>query len=318
MKNEMSFVKFVSSMLVFIMVVTVVMIGRAYGAIDGKAGTTSASFLKIGIGARAAGMGEAFGAVADDVTAMYWNPAGIAQLEETQATFMHSFWLESMNYEYLGLAYPLGGSAIGISLGYLGITDIEGRDVNDVKTSDFNANDMAIGVTYGKQLSETFMLGGSIKSISETIDTEKASTVGIDVGTLYKASAASGDISLAASVQNIGSGLKFISEAGDLPMNVKVGGAYKSIDKSLTIAMDVNKPVDNKAKVNLGMEYWLRESVAVRGGYKYQVGGNDAIGGLTGLTAGAGLKVSQMNIDYAFMPFGDLGSAHRVSLLVKF
>src|SRR3989339_1843508 len=313
MNNEMR--KEVLRLILTVLLMLTISIGIVNAALDSKTGTVSASFLKIGIGARAAGMGEAFGAVADDVTAMYWNPAGVAQLEETQATFMHSFWLESMNYEYLGLAYPLGGSAIGISLGYLGITDIEGRDVNDAKTSNFNANDMAIGVTYGKQLSETFMLGGSIKSISETIDTEKASTVGIDVGTLYKASE---DINLAASVQNIGSGLKFISEAGDLPMNVKVGGAYKSIDKSLTIAMDVNKPVDNKAKGNLGMEYWLRESVAVRGGYKYQVGGNDARGGLTGLTAGAGLKVSQMNIDYAFMPFGDLGSAHRVSLLVKF
>jgi len=310
MKNKM-----VAVLMALTLIVSITMAGKAYCALDSKVGTTSASFLKIGIGARAAGMGEAFGAVADDVTAMYWNPAGVAQIEQTEATFMHSFWLESMSYEYLGLAYPLGGSAIGISVGYLGISDIEGRDVNDVRTSNFSANDMAIGVTYGKSLSDVFMLGGSIKSISEKIDTETASTVGLDVGALYKASE---DISLAAGVQNVGSGLKFISEAGDLPMNVKVGGAYKSIDKALTIAMDVNKPVDNKAKVNLGMEYWFKESVAVRGGYKYQMGGNDSIGGLTGLTAGAGLKVSQMQIDYAFMPFGDLGSAHRVSLLVKF
>ena len=313
MNNEMR--KEVLRLILTVLLMLTISIGIVNAALDSKTGTVSASFLKIGIGARAAGMGEAFGAVADDVTAMYWNPAGVAQIEQTEATFMHSFWLESMSYEYLGLAYPLGGSAIGVSVSYLGISDIEGRDVNDVRTSNFSANDMAIGVTYGKSLSDVFMLGGSIKSINEKIDTETASSVGIDVGALYKASE---DINLGASVQNIGSGLKFISEAGDLPMNVRVGGAYKSIDKALTIALDVNKPVDNKAKANLGLEYWFKESVAVRGGYKYQIGGNDAIGGLTGLTAGAGLKVSQMQIDYAFMPFGDLGSAHRVSLLVKF
>src|SRR5512138_2608050 len=79
------------------------------------AGTASAQFLKIGIGARAVGLGEAYGAVADDSYALYWNPAGLGQLKLKSLDLTYSIWLQRINLNYLAFAYPFSKGTIGLA-----------------------------------------------------------------------------------------------------------------------------------------------------------------------------------------------------------
>ncbi|MEK6645857.1 MAG: PorV/PorQ family protein [Candidatus Firestonebacteria bacterium] len=297
--------------------------------IDTKAGTTGAAFLKMGVGARPVGLGESFVAVADDVNALYWNPAGISLLKQSEVTFMHNVWLEKMSYEYLGFVYPLERSAIGISAGYLNIGELEGRDMNDNITSNFTAYDMFVGVTYSQRIEienedeGKLLIGITVKNIQEKIEGTNAIGFGADAGCLFLVDE---NWTIGAMLQNFGIGLKFIDERNNLPMNIKIGTAYKFLeDKDLLLSVDLNKPIDNKFRLNAGAEYKLYDKslangiIVFRGGYKYQLGGNDDIGGLSDLSAGIGFVYEEaIQLDYAFVPYGLLDFTHRISLTIRF
>ena len=296
---------------------------------DTKAGTTGASFLKMGVGARPVALGESFVAVADDVNSLYWNPAGIGQIKSSELMLMHNVWLEKMSYEYIGFVVPFETSAIGISAGYLNIGELEGRDVDDNITNNFTAYDMFVGVTYSQRIeveSEEegrLLIGITVKSIQEKIEEANAMGFGADAGLLFLADE---NWTIGAMVQNLGTGIKFINERDNFPMNIKVGTSYKFFeDKDLLLSVDLNKPVDNKMRLNIGGEYKLYDKsmidgiIIFRGGYKYQLNGNDDVGGLGDLSAGMGFAFGEtLQLDYAFVPYGLLGFTHRVSLTIRF
>lgn len=279
------------------------------GAVGSNAGTASSAFLKIGVGARSAAMGEAFAGVADDVSALYWNPAGLARLENREMTFSHNIWLEDTNYEYLGFVQPLGKYVVGAGVSYLNIGTMEGWDVNNTPTSDFSAHSMAVALSAGRVMNDKLSLGLTLKFVQEGIEKESASAFAVDAGGVYKLGE---DTSAALVVQNLGTGMKFVKESAGLPMNIKIGGAHRLLEKKLLLSLDFNKYTDTTFRGNLGAEYRLSEMLALRLGYN---GGNDMGSGLTG---GFGLKYSRLNFDYAFVPYGDLGDAHRLSLSYRF
>ena len=114
-------------------------------------GTSTANFLKIGTGARPVGMGGAFCAVADDATAAYWNPAGLAALRVPEVSAMHLKWFQDTNYQFLSYAHPLGGkSTIGGSVYYLSVDDIQGYNAWGDKTSVYEASDRMVALSYAK------------------------------------------------------------------------------------------------------------------------------------------------------------------------
>ena len=93
-------------------------------------GTTAADILKIGVGARAIGMGEAYVAQADDVSSLYWNPAGLALMQERQASFMYDQMYQDLKFQNANIGIPLENGAIGGSLSYLSYGDIQGFDAS--------------------------------------------------------------------------------------------------------------------------------------------------------------------------------------------
>jgi len=290
-------------------------------------GTTGIPFLKIAPGARAVGMGEAFVALADDATALYWNPGALTQIEGVQIAYMHNFWFQNISYDYIGYVQGFRnseGERFGISIAMLNIGEIQ-RTLEDASGNyagtgnTFNSYDLAVALSYAWKMRENIGIGTSLKFIRSTIDDVDGYTVSADLGFLWVLTS---KLSIGVNAQNsilpiairYYRGNTAVSASHSLPMNIKAGAAYKFNNK-LTLGLDVNVPIDNRLNVHIGAEYWY-ENFAVRAGYKTDFIQDIDI--LSGLSVGMGFKWKNYQVDYAFVPYGDLGSTHRVSLLAKF
>ena len=261
-------------------------------------GTTAADFLKIGVGARAAAMGEAFTALADDGTALYWNPAGLAQIEKTEISAMYNRHFQAINQGYLSLAFPSLGGTTGLGINYVGMGQIEGRDEYGNPTGNFGASDTHIFAGYAnkfKNISWGLTSGWLRDKIEQDI---KSSFLG-SIGLLYFPNKR---FTLGVVAQNIGTKLG----SDPLPFAFKVGVALKL--KNLTLVADMPWNIEY---YGLGVEWWIGNILALRAGYK-------ATQTMATMTGGIGLKFERIHLDYAYVPYGEIGSTHRISLRIKF
>lgn len=285
----------------------------------GTPGSKGVAFLSLGQGARANGMGDSFVAVADDINAIHWNPAGIAQIKEKQFTFMHSVWLDEIQSNYVACAAQMIGGIMGGAITSLDSGSIDKYDVvngSPVAQETYSGKNIVASVSYAKKITKNCSLGATVKYIQMEIDGKKSNGTAFDVGYLYKPKRE--NFAFGAAVQNLGSGLKaFISEKNELPLNFKVGGAYKLLDDFLTISFDANLPADSDINFNLGGECQIKEILAIRAGYKTLA--KDTIKS-SNLTYGAGFVIpgTSIGLDYAYCDYDDLGDTHRVSLVTKF
>ncbi|MCS7151483.1 MAG: PorV/PorQ family protein [Endomicrobia bacterium] len=298
------------------LITLIVLIHAMYAGV----GTTGAQFLKIGPSARALGMAGAFSAVSDDVYALWFNPAGLVQLQKNELSATYLKYFADVDFGFLGYAKPdatFGPIAFGIT--YLIVKDIEKRNEKEELLGNFNAKDIALTVAYAKnnplpQVLPGLNLGGNIKFIQSEIDQIVAYTLSLDIALMYSPTE---KINTAILIQNISYGIKFKNETDPLPLNLKFALAAKP-QKKLTVGTEIDGfIVDQKLYLSLGGEYWVIPNIAVRCGYK---SGYDtaSLGSIVGLCAGLGFRIWNIGIDYAFVPFGELGDTHRVSLLVKF
>ncbi len=273
-------------------------------------GTAGAQFLKIGPGARADSLGGAFSALGNDVTAIYWNPAGLAQLETTGFSVTHTNWIADTYFHFLAIGIPLkkvgsiGCSVTSLTMGSMEITTLEQPEGTGIN---FNAGDAAISLAYARQLNDKLSLGLNVKYIYQKIHRESANGVALDVGTLYETGWRSLRIGMCFS--NFGPEMSFSGPdldtgneiAGDeqysqyrpypdtsnparvaqletrsypLPINFRLGIAYDFVDNDehlLTGILDGNHPNDNAERLNIGLEYWYRKICAIRVGYKFRI-----------------------------------------------
>jgi long-subunit fatty acid transport protein len=299
---------------IFIIISFIVISLPAY-AQDKYTGITSANFLKLEVGARQGAMAGAFAGIADDVYTINYNPAGLIQIGTISLTAMHNQWFQSIKYEYLGYAQKVWwGGIIGGSLAYFHTGDIPGSRFSTSgvyeRAGDFTAWDSCITLSYAHPWSDKLSIGLNFKIIYEKIETEAAATYAFDLGTFYKTPM--DNLSFGLCIQNLGSGLKFIRDKADLPMNLKGGVSIKLLDEHLLIGLDGNKPIDNSLNLRLGLEYWLIDILALRAGYRTDVD----IG--SGFSGGFGLKIMNYQLDYGFAPYGELGDTHRISISMRF
>ena len=300
--------------IIFIMMVTA---GGClcYGAFSkDDAGTSGAQFLKLGAGGRASALGNSYAAVADDSTAVYWNPAGINNVKNVSVCVSHNIMFESIFYDWVSGVKKFGFGTVGIGVQYLSYGSIVERDDTGLELGSFKPNDIAISLSYGRKISD-LLVGINAKYISSKIK-DSATAFATDIGGMYKFD---GDkVTLGLALQNIGTKMKFEDEEEKLPMNVKLGGAY-NIRKNWFVAVDVNAPSDDEINIGAGTEYAYRlnKEINISGRAGYSTALRDT-GGLNGLTAGLGAGYSGYALDYAFVPFGDLGQTHRISLGIKF
>ncbi len=281
-----------------------------------NAGTRAMTFLKIGVGAKAIGMGESQVAVTDDLYASYWNPAGLAKLQKPQLALMHNEWFAEINHEFVGFALPIGKkNTVGVSANFLSYGELDGRDQDGNETTIFRPYDLAMILSYARGFGKTLALGVNAKLLREQIVDESGSGIAFDFGGLYTFSDI--PLSFGFNAQHVGPRVKFIEDTFELPFTFRFGGAYKLWNEAVILTMDIIRPTDNDNAVGTGIGYTIGNVLQLRTGYKYKFGGND-LGAISGLRGGFGLTLRRFQIDYALISFGDLGLAHRFSLIANF
>lgn len=288
------------------------------------AGGNAAQFLNLGFGARALGMGEAFTAVADDASCVYYNPAGLASGDGRRELLLSHAWhvQDTSVSQAAFMRRPWAFSATYFSAG-----ELEGRDAMAAPTGDFTASDFAGQVSRGFRLGE-FSAGASAKFVSQRIKSSGASALAADLGILYRPEGSR--LSFGAAMSNLGGRLKFEDESFPLPLRLKAGAAARLYGGKLLLALDGEFPDAGPALARLGAEYRGLEGIALRAGYRTSssqqrdallgkgfdgASGTDA---LFGFFAGVGFAYRGFTLDYAMLPYGDLGSSHRFSLGARF
>lgn len=281
-----------------------------------NAGTRAMTFLKIGVGAKAIGMGDSQVAATDDLYASFWNPAGLTKLQRPQLALMHNEWFAEINQEFVGMAFPIGKSnTVGISANFLSFGDIQGRDQDGNLTEIFRPYNIAMTLSYARGIGQSLALGINAKYMREQISDEKGTGVAFDFGGMYAPSNL--PITFGINAQNVGPRVKYVEDAFQLPFVLRLGTAYRFFNDNAILAMDFIRPTDNDNAIGLGIGYTIANILQIRTGYKYQLGGND-LGAISGLTGGFGLSILRFQIDYALVSFGDLGLTHRLSLIAHF
>jgi hypothetical protein len=283
-----------------------------------QVGTSGEAFLKIGPGARPVAMGEAFTGVADDIHAIYYNPAGLGTLKHPELAGTHMQYFQGIQYEFAGFAYPTEDHGTwGLAITNLHTDSIQARtEDTDAPTGTFNASDSAYWAGYGYKLNSRLSLGANAKYIRSTIDSVDAHAFAVDGGALYDTDWH--DLRLGAAMQNVGTKVKFQNEADPLPLTFRLGASVPVLQKNLLLSSDLIIPRDHQIGLALGGEYKHRISngisASIRSGYRT----DSDVSGLSGVAAGGGLEIGRASFDFAWVPFGELGNSYRFSLHLKF
>ena len=311
-----------------------------------KVGTTAAPFLTIGIGARANAMAGAFVSVANDVTALHWNPAGIANLDGLQLALIHSDWIADLKHDFVGVVVPLGTiGTVGFSVNSLTMDDLM------VRTTAFpegngdiiECYDIALGMSYARGLTDRLSIGGSFKYVRSQLWHMTAQAVAFDLGVIF---ANVFDVfQLGAAMTNMGTKMRYdgrdtyvyydirpaeygnnakidaklATQAYNLPISFQVGISTvlnKRSEFPLLVAMEFYEPSDNVRSMNVGGEWSFFDKIFLRGGYA-RIFETDSE---RGLTLGAGYKFQipysrvQLFLDYSYEDMGFLDNSQKFSL----
>lgn len=323
---------------VFLIFAVMVFIQDGYS--QGSGNKYAGEFLSIGVGGRPKGMGGAYVALVNDVTAGYWNPGSLAKINYPQFSLMHDAQFGNLvNYDYGSVGVPFGTNAsLGFSIIRMGIDDISdtrnalidlngngildpGERLDPNKITKFSTSDYAFYITYAKKQSDKFSYGANLKVIRRNIAEDGAWGLGFDVGASYNPF---GSFFLGANLQDVtttylswSTGKKEV-----ISPTAKLGTAYQVdfLKGKLTPAVDFDVRFENRrssANANLGpvsfdmhagIEYSYKDLVSIRTGYNE----------LGNLTLGAGVKFPKLNIDYSFSKFDgleELGNSHVLSLI---
>jgi hypothetical protein len=292
-------------------------------------GTAGLLFLRLGVGERAAGMGDAYTALAADATALYWNPAGLAAMQGSQLHLMHNEWMQSVRQEFVGLAHHLPERAgllpagtYGIGLTNLNMDEMELREDSPASEplGHFSAFDFALQMGYGRSVGAVDA-GFSVKWIYSRLYESNAKGFLLDLG-LRHVTRIPGLV-VGAAFQHLGPAFKYDVEEFDAPRTLKLGAGYTLPvvfgGSDLSLAYDLlllsdsdtggGDPLgESKAlsgRHHFGLELDYQGLAALRAGYK---AGYDS----QGASFGAGLRWRSFVFDYAFLAVSnDLGNAHR-------
>lgn len=314
-----------------------------------KRGSAAATFLSIGQGAKAIGMGSAFVGIQGDPSSMYWNPAGIATIPGMSILFDHTNWFADIGYNFFAGTYSIDGfGTLGLSII---ISDIGEMDVTTIDKPDgtgqtFSATDFAVTLAYAIRLTDNFAIGFNPKFIYQSIWNTEASAIAFDMGVQYRTPF--DDMILAMSISNFGTKMQLEgnstlilydedpSSGGNnnrvpayletsewaLPIIFRVGLAYepiKSEQHSLTFALDALHPSDNYESMNIGAEYTFMNVFSIRGGYKSLFLEESE----ESFALGFGLQKQiignvTLYFDYAYQDFGRLSDIQKFTFAMSF
>jgi hypothetical protein len=307
-------------------------------------GKYAGEFMSIGVGARALGMGGAFTAIANDVTAGFWNPAGLSKINYPQLSLMHTEQFGSLiNYDYAAVGFPFGrNSSLGVSVIRLGIDGIpdtrnamidengngvfdDADRLNYDKITYFNAADWAIYFTYSKKSTEDFAYGANLKIIRREMSVGSATGIGFDLGVQYSPV---NNLMLGANFQDVTTTLVAWNNGTNelISPTLKVGSAYfiEALGGRFAPAFDMDIRFENRRyasnfnigpvsfDMHSGLEFDFKNIAAVRVGYS----------DIGTMNFGAGVHLPKFDIDYTFstskITDDRFNDTHRVSLIFTF
>jgi len=314
-----------------------------------KVAMSAAPFLEIGVGARAIGMGGAFTGTANDASTLYWNPGGLAGLKRSEIIFVHANWLADLQFEFVGLVFPIGRlGSLGMSVTSLHMDDMKVTTIDYPQGTGefFSSSDLAFGLSYSYALTDRFSIGFTAKYIRQQIWKESAQGFAIDFGTLFVTGFHG--MRIGAVLTNFGTDMRMAgddlliyydldenkmgnnertfaelkTESWPLPLSFQIGLALDVLNNNrnrFTLAADAIHPSDNSESIHLGAEYGFHNWFFIRGGYR-DLFLRDGEGGLT---CGGGILAQflgnfQVKMDYAFTDFGRLENVHRFSVGIIF
>jgi hypothetical protein len=311
-------------------------------------GSAGATFQKMWVGARASGMAGAYTALAEDITALYWNPAGISRLQGINVGATYTRWFGGVDHNFIGASMPISEKyRIGVSLVQVDYGSMRFAKVDkdqDINAGSFNANDLAFGLTIAGALTDRFSFGATGKYIRNAIHDLSADGFAFDAGSQYQTDFYHTKISLA--LTNLGPDRSFggnslalvvanpdlnfkqqheldtrlVTSDFPIPLTFRIGIATDAFQgtvegQKLNLAFDYGAHSDGPETINLGGEYVYEEMLALRAGYAFN---QDQLG----LGAGAGFKYKTEDfsgtIDYALNVTRSLGQIHRVSISAQF
>jgi hypothetical protein len=324
-----------------ILLITIIFISAgtfSYGQFS-KAGRTSLQFLKIGVGARQAALGEASIASVTDINSVYWNPASIALIEGAQAAFNYNQWISGLNVTSAAAGVNISGfGTVAVNFTSLDYGDIDEALVTstsggiDTRTgSTFTGSDLSLGVSYSKMFTDKLAIGVNVKYIQEKLYIYKTSLWAFDVGSYYDTGWRG--IKLAMSAQNFSSQARFLEtkqaeqQSYELPLLFRIGWSIELMggenlflggspdQHRLSVNMDAIHSNDYAERLHVGAEYWAFNMFAIRAGYRFNYEEGN-------LSAGIGVNYDagpvNLKFDYAYVQYDYLDSPHRFSVIMTF
>lgn len=265
---------------------------------DDYNGGQAGAFLRIPVGARAAGLGNSFTAVADDISALYWNPGGLFQIKSFTLGGMYSLMSQDRIHNYASLIIPVKSIVtFAISGNQFGIFDIYGRDECGNFTEKYDDSESAISLAVCKSIGKFLGLGFTVKYLRHSLQNGTATGLGYDAGILIKFGFNNNllnSIRLGFMAQDIDSNIKWDTDSStkeDIPITMRIGSALelKIMDNPLLITFDISQTTNEKMIFHAGIEKWLFNILALR------VGINDE-----DVNFGASFRIIGFQIDYAF------------------
>ena len=322
-------------------------------AAQDKPGTTAAPFLLLGTDARGAAMGSAQTASATGAHALHWNPAGIVTEATTAGTgdavFSTSQWLVDSQHSYAGATLTAGLGTFGISVTQLSYGEEPVTTIEDPEGTGelYNAQDLAVGVSYARALTDRFTVGGTAKFVRQQIYNESANGAALDLGVRYRTGFRGVTIGMA--MTNFGSDMRLAGrdlrrrididpdQTGnndDLPGALEVNSwamplafnvglsadAYRAGDLALTVTAEGQAPSDNSQSASFGGEFAFRELLFLRGGYRQAFSNVSEDGGWAvgfGLNAGFTERLG-VRVDYVFQEYQPFGTPQMFTVGVTF
>lgn len=318
-------------------------VGSTSGGEFQKVAGAGSQFLKIGLGARATGLAGAYTSLANDLTSIHWNPAGISDIKTLSADFSYTQWIAGFSQNFTALALPLGedftvaAHVISFMSDDIEITTIERPDGVG---SNYRVSDMAIGATIGGYLTDQFSFGVTARLVTNAFGSLSSSGLAFDIGTMYQTGIQG--IKLGFSIHNLGSQMNYegqdlkgdakdnnaarsslldyqaLSYPYSMPLIFRAGVSsdiYKDETNELIGAVDFVTLSDSPEQFAFGAEYTWNNLIVARAGYRF---GEDQFG----FSGGFGLKYTGGgflgNVDYSISPSMDLGMVNRISIKLGF
>lgn len=273
-----------------------------------RLGQAVLSVLKVDHGARTAGMGGAFVAVADDINTIFVNPAGLTRIAKAEYTLSYTRWLVDSRFYSGALAHNTRMGVLGLSVMAYSLPKTEETTIfQPLGTGrQLDAGDVSIGVSYARKMTDKLSFGAQVRWTQETLDQDRFSSVDVNLGTTFHTGFKS--LRMGMGFYNLGKDLRILAIDYQLPVMFKFAFAMEILGKQggdtyLTVTGENQYATDfAEPQYRLGGELWFKNSLALRGGYKFNYD-------LETYSLGAGVKFhpvkrSEVRADFAYSNFG--------------